>query len=110
MERFEKLELIKRSLGIRHKLKVHDSIKTPETHEELALMLLAKWELEDELRAIEEMLAENRTRNVQLKKERAVREYLAGISENTGTTDEPSPGNEADEPAVPKAKKKPAKR
>jgi hypothetical protein len=68
MDRVRKLELIQRSLGLRHKLKVHESMKAPETHEDLALMLMAKWELEDELRAIEELLAENRLKNVNTKR------------------------------------------
>ena len=64
MDRVRKLELVERSLGISHKLKVHESTKQPETHDDLAIFLLAKWELEDELRAIEEILAEARGRNV----------------------------------------------
>jgi hypothetical protein len=68
MERYRKLELVQRSLGIRHKLKVHDSMKAPDTHEDLALMLLAKWELEDELHAIEEVLADIRQANVNARK------------------------------------------
>ncbi len=64
MDRTRKLELIQRSLGLRHKIKVHESMKAPETHEDLALMLMAKWELEDELRAIEEMLSESRQENI----------------------------------------------
>lgn len=76
MERVEKLELLQRSLGIRHKLKVHESMKSPETHEELALSLLAKWELEDELKAIEELLNEARHQNVARKRAQAEKEYL----------------------------------
>lgn len=68
MEKERKLELIQRSLGIRHKLKVHDSMKQPDTHEEIAVMMLAKWELEDELHAIEQLLAELRHGNVDAKK------------------------------------------
>ena len=68
MDRVIKLELIQRSLGIRHKLKVHESMKTPETHEELAFSLMTRWELEDELRAIEEILSEVRTRSVKAKR------------------------------------------
>lgn len=68
MERYRKLELLQRSLGIKHKLKVHDSTKAPDTHEDLAHMLLGKWELEDELRAIEEMLEEARRESVATKK------------------------------------------
>jgi hypothetical protein len=69
MDRNRKIELIQRSLGIRHKLRVHDSMKAPDTHEDLALMLLGKWELEDELRAIEEVLTELRNKNVAHRKE-----------------------------------------
>ena len=68
MDRVRKIELIQRSLGIRHKLKVHESMKTADNHEELAVMLLAKWELEDELHAIEGVLAEIRAKNVNHKK------------------------------------------
>jgi hypothetical protein len=74
MDRVRKLELIERSLGLRHKIKVHESMKPPENHEDLALMLLAKWEFEDELRAIEELLAESRSKNVGSKKKTIVGE------------------------------------
>lgn len=76
MERFQKLELIQRTLGIRHKLKVHESMKAPETHEDLALSLLARWELEDELKAIEELLTENRQANVSSKKQKILKENV----------------------------------
>jgi hypothetical protein len=69
MDKNRKLELIQRSLGIRHKLKVHESMKSPDTHEELSLMLLSKWELEDELKAIEDLLNESRNTNVSRKKD-----------------------------------------
>lgn len=68
LDREQKLELIQRTLGIRHKLKVHESMKAPETHEEMARILSGKWELEDELRAIEELLVEARNANVAAKK------------------------------------------
>ncbi len=68
MDKVEKIELIQRSLGLRHKLKVHETMKQPDTHEELSFTLLAKWELEDELRAIEELLAEARKENTAVKK------------------------------------------
>ena len=68
MERHRKIELVQRSLGLRHKLRVHESMKAPDTHEDLALMLLAKWELEDELHAIEEILSEIRLKSVESKK------------------------------------------
>ncbi len=76
MDRIEKLELIQRSLGIRHKLKVHDSMKSAETHEDLAVALLARWELEDELRAIEQLLADEREENVGRKRKMITKEYL----------------------------------
>ncbi|HLE00927.1 MAG TPA: hypothetical protein VJB59_11740 [Bdellovibrionota bacterium] len=44
-------------------------MKSPDTHEEMALMLLTKWEFEDELRAIEELLAEARHENVRHKRD-----------------------------------------
>ncbi len=68
IEKIRKLELVKRSLALRHKLKVHDSTKAPDNHEELAALTLSRWELEDELRAIEELLLSDRTRNVDGKK------------------------------------------
>jgi hypothetical protein len=68
MERDQKLELIQRSLGLKHKIKVHESMKAPETHEDMASMLLGKWELEDELKAIDEIMAEERSKSVQAKK------------------------------------------
>ena len=68
MDRNRKIALIQRSLGIRHKIKVHESMKSPEAHEDIALMLVAKWELEDELRAIEQILDEERLINVSRKK------------------------------------------
>ena len=68
MERVRKVDLIQRSLGLRHKLKVHESIKAPDSHEDLAVMLTAKWELEDELQAIEQMLAEARRENISNKR------------------------------------------
>ena len=64
IDRERKIELIMRSLGIRHKLKVHESMKTPDTHEDTAIMMIAKWELEDELRAIELILQDMREDNV----------------------------------------------
>ena len=70
LDRDLKLELIQRSLGLKHKIKVHESMKAPETHEDMATMLLGKWELEDELKAIEEILTEERIKSVQAKKNR----------------------------------------
>lgn len=68
LDRTRRAELIQRMLGIKHKLKVHDSTSKPETHEELAIFLLAQWELEDELRAIEDILGEERDANVKDKR------------------------------------------
>ena len=68
MDKVKKLEMIQRSLGLRHKLKVHESMKAPDSHEEIAISLISKWEFEDELRAIEELLAEDRAKNVASKR------------------------------------------
>jgi hypothetical protein len=67
LEKSAKLELIQRSLGLKHKVKVLESMKTPESHEELASALHAKWELEDELHAIQSLLEEDRALNVRAK-------------------------------------------
>ncbi|MGK5086794.1 hypothetical protein WDW86_04495 [Bdellovibrionota bacterium FG-2] len=74
MDRLRQIELIQRSLGIRHKLKVHESMKAPETHEDLSIMLWGKWELEDELHAIEELLAEVRSQNRAKKKSAIIKD------------------------------------
>lgn len=66
--RERKIELIQRSLALRHKLKVHESLETPTNHEDLAVMLLAKWELTDELRAVEELINSFRDADVSEKK------------------------------------------
>ena len=87
MEKERKLELIQRSLGIRHKLKVHDSMKQPDTHEELAMMMLSKWELEDELHAIEQLLAEIRHENVQEKKHRIDKDNAPLVKKKLKTVD-----------------------
>ena len=78
IDKLKKLELLKRSLGLRHKLKVHESMKQPESHDELALHLLAKWEFEDELRAIEIMLLETRDTNIALKRVQLEKEWKQG--------------------------------
>ncbi len=78
MTREEKMELIQRMLGIKHKLKVHDSMKAPETHEELSVSLLSRWELEDELKAIELLLEAQRQENVIEKTKHIQVEYLSG--------------------------------
>lgn len=95
MERSRKLELIQRSLGIRHKLKVHESMKAPDTHEDLALMLLGKWELEDELKAIEEVLGEVRQASVLQKKSVLERTLVSTKAAPTyGSTEEKKPVRE----------------
>jgi hypothetical protein len=93
MEKQRKLELIQRALGLRHKIKVHDSMTPPQTHEDLSLMMLAKWELEDELKAIETLLERTRGQAVDAK-------VKSLMSENEG---------EASSRMQAKAKKKSAK-
>lgn len=78
MDRETKLQLIERSLGLRHKLRVHDSMKHPETHEDLAVMILAKWDFEDELRAIEEVMADGRLSQVGDLKKRILKNIKEG--------------------------------
>jgi len=60
MQKETKRELLLRQLGLKHKLKVHDSVKQPETHEEMAANWLARWELEDEIAAIDAILNDAR--------------------------------------------------
>jgi HD-like signal output (HDOD) protein len=95
MDKLRRLELMQRSLGLRHKLKVHESMKQPDNHEDIAIMLITKWEFEDEIRAIEEVLQEERHRNVQTKKNALVRET---IEEEVleGKADAPSNSREPD--------------
>jgi hypothetical protein len=78
MTREEKIELIQRMLGLQHKLKVHDSVKSPTTHEEWAASHLARWELEDEITAIEKLLAEDRQHSVKQKQKQIEETYLSG--------------------------------
>ena len=78
MTRDEKIELIQRMLGLRHKLKVHDSMKSPETHEELSVSLLSRWELEDEIKAIETLLDMERASMVRAKIKQVESDYLSG--------------------------------
>ena len=61
-------ELLLRQLGLKHKLKVHDSVKQPETHEDMAANQLARWELEDEIEAIDAILAESRRSRIEEKR------------------------------------------
>lgn len=74
----DKVAMIQRTLGLRHKLKVHESMKMPETHEDLAIMLMAKWEYEDELKAIEELLTEDRQTNIAQKKAELRKSFQQG--------------------------------
>ncbi len=80
MTREEKLELIQRMLGLQHKLKVHDSVKNSSSHEELAASQLARWELEDEITAIEKLLEGVRQENVQVKLKQIEESYLSGAA------------------------------
>ena len=78
MTREEKLELVQRMLGLRHKLKVIASMKEPETHDELSSSMLSRWELEDEIRAIEILLEQERSENVKTKLKLVPEQYLSG--------------------------------
>jgi len=78
MTREEKLELVQRMLGLRHKLKVIASMKEPETHDELSSSMLSRWELEDEIKAIEILLDHERSDNVKTKLKLVTEQYLSG--------------------------------
>ena len=78
MTRDEKMELIQRMLGLRHKLKVHDSMKSPETHDEQSVSMLSRWDLEDEIKAIETLLETERHLMVKIKIKEVEEEYLTG--------------------------------
>jgi hypothetical protein len=78
MTREEKIELVQRLLGLKHKLKVIDSMKAPETHDELSSSLLSRWELEDEIKAIEILLDAERSENVKAKLKLVSEQYLSG--------------------------------
>ena len=76
MDSVSKIALLKRALALKHKLKVYDSMETPKTHEELAITTIARWKLEDELKAIEELLEEDRSKEVKNKKLTVKKKYL----------------------------------
>ena len=78
MTREEKLELVERMLGLQHKLKVHDSVKNLNSHEELAANHLARWELEDEISAIQNLIDNARVENIQVKLKQIKEDYLSG--------------------------------
>jgi hypothetical protein len=78
MTRDEKMELIQRMLGLRHKVKVLDSMKPAETHEELSSGMLSRWELEDEIKAIEIILEGERAENVKAKLAQVEEQFLSG--------------------------------
>lgn len=63
-DRQKLIDLIQRSLALKHKLKVHDSLPRADTHEEIALNSVSRWTLEDELHAIEQLIEEARTKSV----------------------------------------------
>lgn len=78
MEKTKKVDLIQRQLGLRHKLKVHDSMKLPDTHEDIAHSLVTKWDFEDEINAIEEVLSEQRRAAVAARKAQILKELASG--------------------------------
>ena len=71
------MELLLRMFGIKHKLRVNDSIKPQDGHQEQSASLIARWELEDELKAIELILEETRRENVNEKTKYIQKEYLS---------------------------------
>ena len=65
MNQNSRVVLVRRSLALKHKLKVHDSLPCLSPHEDLAKHLLTRWEREDELQAIEECFILFRKENIQ---------------------------------------------
>jgi len=82
MHKETKRDLLLRQLGLKHKLKVFDSVKQPETHEEIAGNWLARWELEDEIAAIDQLLLDARRRSVEERKNQISKELGAGKTIN----------------------------
>lgn len=82
MERSKKHDLLLRSLALKHKLKVHDSLPRPDTHEEITINELARWELEDELHAIEAILRDIRLASVQEKRQTIEKKGVKKKSKN----------------------------
>ena len=71
-------ELLLRQLGLKHKLKVHDSVKQPETHEEIAANQLARWEIEDEIHAIDAILVDARRGKIEEKRKLVEKDLSIG--------------------------------
>ena len=84
MNKVDITSLIKRTLGLKHKLKVHESLNPPETHEDLAVMVLSKWELEDEISAIDEILSSQREKSIAEKK-KIIQAAVAGKTKKKTT-------------------------
>lgn len=82
MQKETKRELVLRQLGLKHKLKVYDSVKQAETHEEIAANWLARWELEDEISAIDLLLTEARRESIEQKRALLSKELGAGKTLN----------------------------
>lgn len=91
MDKDRKLELIQRTLGLKHKLKVHESMKQPDTHDEIAVMMLTRWEYEDELHAIEELLSSVRLENVSEKRKVLENEGAAAVRKKSKKPSSGSP-------------------
>lgn len=77
LDRARKLALIERILGLKHKLKVNDSGHVPQNHKEMAQLMAANWELEDEIKAIEEFLALVRSQAVDSRVKDLIQHELA---------------------------------
>ncbi len=74
------LLLVKRALALKHKLKVYDNVPAPEAHEDLATHYLGRWELEDELNAIEAILDQRRKESVARYRDLYLNQKLSKIS------------------------------
>ncbi len=75
LSRASKQQLLERVLGLRHKLRVNESGHVPQNHHEMAALMVANWELEDEIKAIEEMINASRQENSRIKADELKKKY-----------------------------------
>ena len=75
VDRAKKQQLIERILGLKHKLKVNESGPTPQNHKDMASITVANWELEDEVGAIEDYLAQVRAASKREKLDALIKEH-----------------------------------
>jgi hypothetical protein len=83
LDRSQKQSLIEKQLGLKHKLKVNESGPTPQNHKEMAQIMVANWELEDEISAIDEYLTRDRQAARQERLKQLERDFSAGAAKKS---------------------------